>query len=251
MRKSATNDDVLSTREAAERLGVALRTVQLWVEGGVLPAWKTAGGHRRISRVAVERLIEERRSALSGDGPQPPEPSEPGRLYVLLVEDEPAQRQLLIMMMESWGLPLSIGTAANGFEALLRIGQQCPDLLLTDLNMPGMDGFRMVSALRASGKDFAVMQIVVLTAVAAEEIATRGGLPDGVRVFYKPLDFDELETLVREQAATLLDGAFKGQPSGKRAAAQGAINSRIGKPKAGPNGGVPNAPGRGDVESAG
>ena len=53
MRKSATNDDVLSTREAAEQLGVALRTVQLWVEAGVLPAWKTAGGHRRISRVAA------------------------------------------------------------------------------------------------------------------------------------------------------------------------------------------------------
>ena len=67
MRKNPTNDDVLSTREAAERLGVALRTVQLWVESGVLPAWKTAGGHRRISRIAVERLIGERRAALSGD----------------------------------------------------------------------------------------------------------------------------------------------------------------------------------------
>ena len=51
MRKSATNDDVLSTREAAEQLGVALRTVQLWVENGVLPAWKTAGG--QIGRAHV------------------------------------------------------------------------------------------------------------------------------------------------------------------------------------------------------
>lgn len=64
MRKSAANDDVLSTREAAERLGAALRTVQLWVEGGDLPAWKTAGGHRRISRTAVEQLIAERAQAL-------------------------------------------------------------------------------------------------------------------------------------------------------------------------------------------
>lgn len=199
MRKSATNNDVLSTREAAERLGVALRTVQLWVEGGVLPAWKTAGGHRRISRVAVERLIEERRNALTGDNPSPAAAHDEAQLHVLLVEDVPSERQLLTMMMESWGLPLSIGTASDGFEALLRIGERCPDLLLTDLNMPGMDGFRMVSALRASGKAYGSLQIAVLTAVPPEQISTRGGLPDGVRVFSKPLDFDALESLVREQ----------------------------------------------------
>ena len=42
--KSNLKRDFLSTREAATRLGVALSTVQLWVETGVLPAWKTPGG---------------------------------------------------------------------------------------------------------------------------------------------------------------------------------------------------------------
>ena len=100
MRKSATNDDVLSTREAAERLGVALRTVQLWVEGGVLPAWKTAGGHRRISRVAVERLIRERSAALSGevavDAPAPAKSSADSRLQLMVVEDEPELLRLFL-----------------------------------------------------------------------------------------------------------------------------------------------------------
>ena len=44
MRKISANEDVMTTREAGERLGVAVRTVQLWVEAGVLPAWRTAGG---------------------------------------------------------------------------------------------------------------------------------------------------------------------------------------------------------------
>lgn len=47
---------VYSTREASEILGVSLRTVQLWVDSGILEAWKTAGGHRRISRASVEAL---------------------------------------------------------------------------------------------------------------------------------------------------------------------------------------------------
>jgi excisionase family DNA binding protein len=210
MRKSAANDDVLSTREAAERLGVALRTVQLWVESGVLPAWKTAGGHRRISRVAVERLIEERRHALAGDiEPATAGPAVSDRLRVMLVEDEPEQRRLLSMVVERWGLPVELTTANDGFEALLRMGQACPDVLFIDLNMPGMDGFRMVSALRGMGKAYEAMDIAVITALTPDEISARGGLPAGVRVFYKPAPFDDLEQLVRDRltAAGGLDEA--------------------------------------------
>jgi len=47
---------VCTTREAAELLGVSLRTVQLWVDSGVLQAWKTAGGHRRVSRQSIDAL---------------------------------------------------------------------------------------------------------------------------------------------------------------------------------------------------
>ncbi len=208
MRKSATNDDVLSTREAAERLGVALRTVQLWVEGGVLPAWKTAGGHRRISRLAVERLIDERTTALSGTSPLPVLPAQAtpaidGRLQVMVVEDEPELLRLFSLVIGGWDLPLNLTAAGNGFEALLLMGQHCPDLLVTDLNMPGMDGFKMIASLRGVSPAFDGMEIVVVTALSAEEIESRGGLPDGVRVFHKPVPFDEIETLVRARIDSL------------------------------------------------
>ncbi len=204
MRKSATNDDVLSTREAAERLGVALRTVQLWVEGGVLPAWKTAGGHRRISRLAVERLIDERTAALSGTAPLPmlpvlATPEIDGRLQVMVVEDEPELLRLFTLVIGGWDLPLTLTSAGNGFEALLQMGQHCPDLLVTDLNMPGMDGFKMIAALRGVSPAFDSMEIVVVTALSPEEIERRGGLPANVRVFHKPIPFDDLETLVRSR----------------------------------------------------
>lgn len=205
MRKSIANDDVLSTREAAEKLGVALRTVQLWVEGGVLPAWKTAGGHRRISRLAVERLISERTAALSGISLPPvtadlvPE----GPLKLMVVEDEPELLRLFTMVIKAWDLPLAVTAAANGFEALLLMGQHCPDLLVTDLNMPGMDGFKMINSLRGVSPAFDDMEIVVVTALEPEEISRRGGLPPNVRVFHKPVPFDELETLVRERIGAM------------------------------------------------
>lgn len=204
MRKSATNDDVLSTREAAEQLGVALRTVQLWVESGVLPAWKTAGGHRRISRVAVERLIGERRAALSGDpAGVAPVDAAGARLQVMVVEDEPELLRLFTMVIAGWELPIDVTPAVNGFDALLRLGQRCPDLLVTDLNMPGMDGFKMIASLRGVGRAYDDLEIVVVTALSEADIARRGGLPPQVRVFHKPVPFDELEALVRERVAAL------------------------------------------------
>jgi excisionase family DNA binding protein len=205
MRKSATNDDVLSTREAAERLGVALRTVQLWVEAGVLPAWKTAGGHRRISRVAVERLIGERSAALSGSAmpASAADRSSDGGLKLMVVEDDPELLRLFTLVIAGWDLPIEVTPASNGFDALLRMGRQRPDLLVTDLNMPGIDGFRMISSLREAEPALGAMDIIVVTALSGDDIERRGGLPPGVRVFHKPVPFDALEALVRERVAAL------------------------------------------------
>ena len=50
----------LTTRQTAKLLNVSVRTVQLWVENGTLQAWKTIGGHRRISVGSVQQLLEEK-----------------------------------------------------------------------------------------------------------------------------------------------------------------------------------------------
>ena len=45
-----------TTAEAARSLGVSIRTIQLWVDGGALAAWKTVGGHRRITLDSLNKL---------------------------------------------------------------------------------------------------------------------------------------------------------------------------------------------------
>lgn len=56
----APDDPILTTREAAGLLGIAVSTAQQWIENGVLPAWKTPGGHRRVRLSAVSALLRER-----------------------------------------------------------------------------------------------------------------------------------------------------------------------------------------------
>jgi len=187
----------MTTREAGETLGVAVRTVQLWVESGVLPAWRTAGGHRRIARSAVEKLMAER-SRVFAPAPTVDSDVPQSAIKMLVVEDDPILLQLFAAMVAAWDFPVSVTTATNGFEGLLRMGQMRPDLVVTDLNMPGMDGFEMLRALTKPGSGFEKLHIVVVSALSPAEIQERGGLPKGVVFFPKPLHFGALQALVRK-----------------------------------------------------
>lgn len=187
----------MTTREAGEALGVAVRTVQLWVESGVLPAWRTAGGHRRIARSAVEKLMAERTRVIDGHAPEH-KPLAPAALKLLVVEDDPDLLRLFTLVVEGWDFPVQLSTASNGFDGLVRIGQLQPDMVVTDLNMPGMDGFQMVRSLKKAGSGFADLLVIAVTALSKGDVQDRGGLPAGVAVFQKPVPFQEIEALARD-----------------------------------------------------
>ena len=194
MRKIKANDELMTTREAGELLGVAVRTVQLWVESGVLPAWRTAGGHRRISRSAVDKLMNER-AAVFHEKTAVSTPGTHGMTRILLVEDDPDLMQLFSLMVDGWKFPVEFFTADNGFDGLVKIGQLQPDMVITDLNMPGMDGFGLVRSLRKPDANFLVNKLVVITALSPDDIIDRGGLPADVEVFHKPVPFEKIEAL--------------------------------------------------------
>lgn len=193
MRKIKANDELMTTREAGEMLGVAVRTVQLWVESGVLPAWRTAGGHRRISRSAVDKLMNERAAVFNEKSARISVQHDTVR--ILLVEDDPDLMQLFSLMVDGWKFPVEFFSADNGFDGLVKIGQLQPDMVITDLNMPGMDGFALVRSLRKPDANFMVSKLVVITALSKDDIHDRGGLPEDVDVFHKPVPFDKIEAL--------------------------------------------------------
>lgn len=181
------DDETVSTREAAVILGVCVRTVQLWVESGRLQAWKTPGGHRRISRKSVEKELRSRVSKRA----------EPVADFdVLIVEDERIQRKAFQNKIAAIDRDISVRTAENGVEGLIRIGEKQPQVLITDLMMPGLDGFHMLGTL-VSGTIGRKMQIVVVTGLSDAEIVGRGGVPEGVIVLRKPVQVDVLASLVR------------------------------------------------------
>jgi excisionase family DNA binding protein len=192
----ALRTNYCTTREAAEVLGVSLRSVQLWSENGLLEVWKTKGGHRRISRTSVERLATGNSTsphfALSAKFVQPASPME--RIKVLVVEDDSILVKLYRAAVASWDLPVETITATNSTEGLILIGRDAPDLLIVDLAIPGMNGIQLINNLTASS--FAAgMEIVVVTGMDSDQIASHGGLPENIRVLSKPVPFATLHAI--------------------------------------------------------
>lgn len=183
-----------TTREAAEILGVSLRTVQLWAEAGLLEAWKTSGGHRRIMRNSVEHLLDRRPLGVE------PMPGADPSLRILVVEDDPVVLRVYERRIARWPMNPRVVTAGNGYEALVRIGLGKPDLLITDLHMPEMDGFQMLRQLRKMS-ELADVTIVVVTGLDPADIEARGGIPEGIPVLPKPIPFDRLRDIATVLAA--------------------------------------------------
>jgi len=199
-------DDICTSRKAAELLGVSARTVQLWADAGVVSSWKTPGGHRRFSLSDVRKLAEE---LMAGQGPLLSSASEEDAavadvrtrpLPVLVVEDEATLLRLYELTLKGWQLPIELHLADNGYSGLLTIGQVEPRLLLLDLNLPNIDGFQMIAALKQSGV-LERMELMVISALDPAEVLA--GMPVGVdcQVLPKPVPFD----LIRQRLERLLD----------------------------------------------
>lgn len=174
-----------TTVEVARRLGVSLQTVQRWVDSGRLKAWKTLGGHRRIEAESAEALFRTQ-AATAGASPSKPVDTPMGR-RVLIVDDNPLDLELLSLLVRQLLPDASLETAPDGFQALLSMGAAPPDVLITDIAMPHMDGFEMLrslSELRASKPS----TIVAVSSLSPTELDARGRLLPDIHFLSKPVD---------------------------------------------------------------
>ena len=114
-------------------------------------------------------------------------------IKVLIVDDEASQRSGLAAMVSAWGMTPE--TAGDGNEALAKLADFPADVILTDLNMPGMDGFSFLQRLRDSGE---MPPTIVLTAYGNIETAVKTVHELGAYWFFeKPIQPGPLEVLIR------------------------------------------------------
>ena len=118
-------------------------------------------------------------------------PTEPARL--LIIEDEPLIRRSLAEFLEQEGF--AVQTAANGAAGLQLADKTAFDLVLTDIQMPGMDGVEVLERIQQRNPETFVILVTAYGTVETAVEAFKRGAQD---YLLKPLRFDEVVAKVRQ-----------------------------------------------------
>ena len=216
--------DVLGLAGGEERFAVVVRSADGTVAFGVEEVGTVAGvvpstvpglaqdgalvtGLTRLADGSVMQILDPRHlvAAHRADRPRPaaarPAPVAAAQerapaLEVVLAEDSPATREVLRVLLEEHGLRVRL--AADGDEALARIGERLPDVLVTDINMPRLDGLSLTRRLR---DEAATARLPVILLTSRDDAPTRAaGAAAGADAYLVKSRFDAsvlLETLGR------------------------------------------------------
>jgi len=123
----------------------------------------------------------------SAPSPSPADPASPVKARLLVVDDEPSARTGLQRLLASEGY--RVWGAADGEAALEKVDEVAPDVVITDLKMPGMDGLELLERLRTRDQRLPVLVVTAFGEVASAVAAMRRGAEDYLT---KPIDFDAL-----------------------------------------------------------
>lgn len=113
--------------------------------------------------------------------------------HILIVDDSASMRQLIEFALKDAGFETV--TADNGKDAIEKLNSTLFDMVITDLNMPEMDGIELIRELR-SRKDYRFVPIVMLTTESQEAKKQEGRLAGASGWIVKPFTTDRLLTVV-------------------------------------------------------
>lgn len=112
---------------------------------------------------------------------------------ILVVDDQAGVRTLLSLLCQEEGLAVEV--AKHGLDAINKIKENCPAMVLMDVRMPVMDG---VTALGWIKEHYPDLPVVMMTAYAEEERLEEAEKIGVVDVWYKPFDINEVRVKVKE-----------------------------------------------------
>jgi two-component system chemotaxis response regulator CheY len=117
-------------------------------------------------------------------------------LSALIVEDSPTMRQLLVFAL-SRVRGLSVAEADDGLDALKKLSQMSFDIIITDINMPIMDGLKLVKRVR-SDERYKDIPVVIITTEGGEEDRKRALALGANAYITKPIRAPQVIQTVRQ-----------------------------------------------------
>jgi DNA-binding NarL/FixJ family response regulator len=118
---------------------------------------------------------------------------------ILCIEDDSETAVLIAEELIDRGFEVSI--AYSGQDGLITILRERPDLVISDVSMPGMSGFEVLEQLTRLSPRFESMPFIFLTALADRDNELRGRRLGADDYVTKPIDFDVLEAIIQNRLA--------------------------------------------------
>jgi len=168
-------DDAMTRRHSGLGLGLALVRHIVTAHGGSVKA--SSEGEGLGATFSITLPVDSRRVSATGESDRPsPPPSavnhvlptgQLGDLKILVVEDDEDARDLLITVLERQGA--RVAQAGGCDEALARLAEFDADVLLSDIGLPGEDGYALIRAVRSRGFSAVQLPAIALTAYARRQ----------------------------------------------------------------------------------
>ena len=117
--------------------------------------------------------------------------------HILIVEDSPTMRALLTSALEGLDTPVKVTEAESGFEALRQLPRNSYDLIVTDINMPDINGLELISFVR-NNSSYRTIPLVIVSTVGSERDRDKGVGLGADAYLAKPFEPDELRDIVRD-----------------------------------------------------
>jgi CheY-like chemotaxis protein len=127
---------------------------------------------------------------------QPTDGSPSRHFTLMVVEDDKDLLGLYQLQVGQWPMPVDLHLQSRALDALMSLERVQPDMLILDLQMPGIDGFDLLEAIRRNPR-LADVVILVVTGLGEEAIKTRGGLPAYIPVMRKPIPFAQIQEMAQ------------------------------------------------------
>jgi len=116
---------------------------------------------------------------------------------ILIVEDSPTMRALLVSALEDLEGPLKITEVESGFEALRQLPRESYDLILTDINMPDINGLELVSFVKTNAA-YRSIPLIIVSTEGSERDRDKGMSLGADAYLVKPFDAEDLRRIALE-----------------------------------------------------
>lgn len=176
--------DVLTTMQAARCCKTSQMTISRWIKSGKIKAYKTPGGHNRIIKEDLFEFMKENDMPI-------PEELELFRKNILIVDDDEEVRDGIANYLRMNSFNFQVATAEDGYEAGLMVSQFKPDLIVLDLVMPKMDGFKVCEKIKRNPLTKNI-KLLVLTGYANKKNIKRAYDCGADKVLSKPVEMEQL-----------------------------------------------------------